>query len=127
MRLRPGDPPDPRFDDAGFRFCFARLVTHYWRHAAWLEDGELERGMARLAGIPGVLIQGGADRGAPVDVPTRLARAWPDGVLEVVEGEGHGRAPGRTERIIAWTDHFARDVRDNSPHGIRRGPREPHP
>ena len=84
------------------------MVTHYWSHAAWVEDGELERGMTRLAGIPGVLIQGGADRGAPVDVPTRLARSWPDGVLEVVEGDGHGRAPGRTERVIASTDRFAR-------------------
>ena len=104
-------------------FCFARLVTHYWRHAAWLEDGELERGMARLAGIPGMLIQGGADRGgARRRAETRLARSWPDGVLEVVEGEGHGRAPGRTERIIAWTDPTPRGRRRTSTPRGRAGP-----
>jgi proline iminopeptidase len=26
--------------------CFARLVTHYWRHAAWRSEGELLAGGA---------------------------------------------------------------------------------
>jgi proline iminopeptidase len=26
--------PSDRYDDPDFRLCFARLVTHYWRHAA---------------------------------------------------------------------------------------------
>ncbi|MEX2655399.1 MAG: alpha/beta fold hydrolase, partial [Acidimicrobiia bacterium] len=32
VSLDPGFTPNPRFDDAGFRLRFARLVTHYWRH-----------------------------------------------------------------------------------------------
>ncbi len=32
--------------------AFARLVTHYWHHVAWLEDGALLRDAERLAGIP---------------------------------------------------------------------------
>jgi hypothetical protein len=32
--------------------CFARLVTHYWRHAACLRDGILLRQAAKPAGIP---------------------------------------------------------------------------
>ena len=34
---------DTRYDDPVFRMTFARLVTHYWRHAAWLEEGALIR------------------------------------------------------------------------------------
>jgi proline iminopeptidase len=34
VRTRADHPRDPRYDDAAFRMCFARLVTHYWRHAA---------------------------------------------------------------------------------------------
>src|SRR5690606_4536939 len=50
------DPPNPRYADERFRMAFARIVTHYFRHRAWLEDGQLIRDAGRLAGIPGVLI-----------------------------------------------------------------------
>ncbi len=33
----------PRFADPGFRMAFARIVTHYVRHDAWIEDGSLIR------------------------------------------------------------------------------------
>jgi proline iminopeptidase len=69
----PGTPPDPRYDDPVFRLCFARLVTHYWRHAAWLEDGALLRDVDKLTGIPGVLIHGRRDLSAPLDIPWMLA------------------------------------------------------
>ena len=48
--------------------CFARLVTHYWANAAFLDDGELLRDATRLAGIPGVLITGKLDISGPPDV-----------------------------------------------------------
>ena len=53
--------PDPRWDDERFRLAFARLVTHYFSHAAWLEEDELLRNAAHLAGIPGVLVHGRLD------------------------------------------------------------------
>ena len=53
VTLHPGDEPHPRYERAAFRLGFARLVTHYWRHNAWLDDGALLRGAGRLAGIPG--------------------------------------------------------------------------
>ena len=50
-----GGRADPRYDDPRFRLGFARLVTHYFSHAARLEDDQLLSGAARLAGVPGVL------------------------------------------------------------------------
>jgi proline iminopeptidase len=35
--------------DPRFLLCFVRLVTHYWRRAAWLEDERLPRGAGELA------------------------------------------------------------------------------
>lgn len=35
INLGPEPKPNPRYADPRFRMCFARLVTHYWRHAAW--------------------------------------------------------------------------------------------
>ena len=58
VALQADDAPNPRYEQPVFRLAFARLVTHYWRHHAWLEDGILVRDAHRLSGIPGVLILG---------------------------------------------------------------------
>jgi proline iminopeptidase len=101
----------PRYDDPAFRMCFARLVTHYWRHAAWLDDGELVRGAAQLAGIPAVLIHGRLDISSPPDVAWELARAWPDAELILVDGAGHGTSDARmAAAVAAATDRFAMRV-----------------
>jgi proline iminopeptidase len=59
------DQHNPRYDDPRFRMAFARIVTHYFHHHAWLEDGILLREAHRLAGIPGVLVHGRLDLGSP--------------------------------------------------------------
>jgi hypothetical protein len=43
VSLAPGHVPNPRFRDPEFRLRFARIVTHYWRHAAFLEEDQLIR------------------------------------------------------------------------------------
>jgi proline iminopeptidase len=107
VRTRPGDPPDPRYDDPVFRLCFARLVTHYWRHAAWLEDGTLLRNIESLTGIPAVLIHGRLDLSSPLDVPWMLAESWDSSELVLVDDAGHGGGPAMTAALIAATDRFA--------------------
>jgi len=102
--------PDPRYGDPAFRMRFARLVAHYWRHAAWLEDGSLLRDAARLAGIPGVLVHGRLDVSGPPDVPWHLAQAWPGCELALVDEAGHGSdEPGMTDALLTATDRFATD------------------
>jgi proline iminopeptidase len=107
VRFRPDQPPDPRYEDPHFRACFARLVTHYWRHAAWLEDDALLRGVERLAHIASVLVHGRLDLSSPLDVPWSLAREWPASELVVVEDEGHTGGPGMTDAVVSATDGFA--------------------
>jgi proline iminopeptidase len=103
-----GHGHDPRYDDPTFRMAFARLVTHYWHHAAWLEDGALLRDAGRLAGIPGVLVHGRLDLSGPVDVAWHMARAWPGSELVVVDDAGHGlRDPGMRAALVGATDRFA--------------------
>ncbi|MBB1260452.1 prolyl aminopeptidase [Streptomyces alkaliterrae] len=98
VSTHPGHQPDPRFTDPHFRMVFARLVTHYWSHAAWLEEDSLLRNANRLAGVPGVLIHGRLDLSSPLDVPWRLSRAWPGSELVIVDNAGHG-GPGFREAI----------------------------
>lgn len=101
-----GPGADPRYTDPVFRMRFARLVTHYWRHAAWLGDDELVRGAARLAGIAGVLVHGRADLSSPPDFARRVHRAWPGSELVLVDGAGHGSDAGMTRAVVTATDRF---------------------
>ncbi len=105
VSLPPGHEPDPRYLDLRFRLAFARLVTHYWQHAAWLEDGALQRDATKLAGIPGILIQGRLDVSGPPDIAWNLAQVWPDAEFVLLDEAGHGS--GMTETLIAATDRFA--------------------
>jgi len=106
VAIRPGQAPDPRYSDPAFRMCFARLVTHYWSHAAFLPDGAVLVGMPELARIPGVLIHGRLDISSPLDIPWRLSRAWPGSRLVVIDDAGHGAGLGTSAALIAATDGF---------------------
>jgi len=100
--------PEPRRLQPDFQMAFARLVTHYFRHNAWLEDGILLRNAGALSGIPGVMVHGRLDFGGPLVTAWELAQAWPDGQLVVVSGAGHSSGdPGMSEAVIAATDRFS--------------------
>lgn len=90
VSLTPGHRPNPQFDDPEFRLCFARLVTHYWRHAAFLDDNQLIRDAARLNGIPGVLIHGRYDVSSPLETPWELSKRWTSSRLHILDDAGHG-------------------------------------
>lgn len=98
----------PRFTDPAFALAFARIVTHYVRHNAWLEDGILLRNAGVLADIPGVLINGRFDFQAPIANAWVLKRMWPYAELVIVDDAGHSAdAAGIMEEIVRATDRFA--------------------
>ncbi|MAU09908.1 MAG: prolyl aminopeptidase [Anaerolineaceae bacterium] len=91
-----------------FQLARARIVTHYFYHKAWLEDGILLKNIGKLAGIPAILIQGRLDLGAPMMTVWEVSQAWPDSELVIVYGAGHSISDtGMAEAIIAATDRFA--------------------
>jgi proline iminopeptidase len=100
-----GVQPSLRYKDSAFRMTFARLVTHYWSHAAWLEEGELVRNADRLVGIPGFMVDGRLDVSGPPDIAWHLARRWPDAQRVLVADAGHGH--GVEGHVVAATDRFA--------------------
>ena len=107
LSLEEGWEPWDRFEDPAFRMQFARLCAHYFRHGAWLAEGELLANAGRLRGIPGVLVHGRLDVGSPPDVPWLLARAWADAELHLVRSGHTGNA--EMERIeLEALDRFAR-------------------
>jgi len=84
--------------------AFARIVTHYVRHNAWLEDGVLLRGVASLTNIAGTLVNGRFDFQAPIGNAWELHRVWPNSEIVIVDNAGHGGSALITEALIRATD-----------------------
>jgi proline iminopeptidase len=107
VSLAPGHRPNPRYHDPEFRLRFARLVTHYWRHAAFLEDDQLLREASRLDGIPGVLIHGRYDVSGPLETAWRLSQRWSTSHLQVIDDAGHGDGDAFLAAIMDALTRFA--------------------
>ncbi|GHH50120.1 prolyl aminopeptidase [Streptomyces candidus] len=89
------------------RISLVRIASHFFAHGAWLEEGALLRDAHRLAGIPGVLLQGRDDMAGPPHTAWELARAWPDAELRIFEGTGHRGSGEMGEAIAAALEGFA--------------------
>jgi len=114
------DPaPDPRYADPGLRYGFARLVTHYFSHAAFQDDDAILGHLDQLHGIPGVLVHGRLDLAGPADTAWRIAQSWRDARLVIVGGAGHAGAPAMNQAVVAATDRFAGSPSSGEPVGDR--------
>jgi proline iminopeptidase len=96
----------PRFAEPDYALAFARIVTRYVCHDAWLGDVDLVAGAAALAATPAILVHGRFDFGAPLANAWKLAQAWAGAELVVVDDAGHGADPGLTEAIVEATRRF---------------------
>lgn len=107
VALTPGHTPNPRYEDPEFRLCFARLVTHYWRHAAFLEENQLIRDAAKLNGIPGVLVHGRQDVSGPLVTAWRLSQRYTTSRLHILDDAGHGGGSAFWPLVLGALNEFA--------------------
>ena len=90
--LDPTAPLPARRADPRFRLDFARLVTHCWSHAGFLDQGAP---LARL----GTLIHRRLDLRGPPATAWRVHQAWPGSRSRIVEGQGHAGGPEVAEAL----------------------------
>jgi len=108
IRLIPSADSAARHADAAFALAFARIENHYFVHRGWLQEGQLIRDAGKLAGIPGVIVQGRYDVCTPVKTAWELHRAWPQADLQLVADAGHAYdEAGILSRLLDATDRFA--------------------
>ncbi|MGH0035703.1 MAG: prolyl aminopeptidase [Myxococcota bacterium] len=97
----------PRYRDPRFALCFSRIVTHYVRHSAWLEDAALVRGLGVIADVAAVLIDGRHDP-QTTETAEELVRQLPRARHVVVEDASHSAANRNiTSELVRATDRFA--------------------
>ncbi len=108
----PSWPPtnelQPRFRDPAYALALARIVTHYVKHNAWLEDGALLRGAGVLAGKPCVMLNGRFDFQAPLGNAWALKRVLPEAELIVIDNAGHALNDAMSQALVDVTDRLGR-------------------
>ena len=65
------------------------MEAHYFRNDCFMKPGQLLADANKLAGIPGLIVQGRYDLLCPPATSRALAAAWPDAEVRFVEGAGH--------------------------------------
>ncbi|MBA0127920.1 prolyl aminopeptidase [Haloechinothrix sp. YIM 98757] len=106
--LVPSPAARAEFADPATAVPFARIALHYFAHRAWLDEGQLIRDAGKLAGVPGVLVQGRYDAVCPPTTAYELYKAWPGCELVLLNGAGHSLwDPGVLTQLAEATDRFA--------------------
>jgi proline iminopeptidase len=109
IRLLPDAANKAKHAGDDYALAFARIENHYFVHAGWLEEGQLIRDAHKLAGIPGVIVQGRYDVATPAKTAWDLHRAWPEADFTLVDDAGHAfNEPGIVSALLAATDRFAK-------------------
>lgn len=75
--------------------------AHYFSQDCFLTDNELLDGAGRLAGIPGIIIQGRYDLLCPPSTSSDLAARWKDAEVRIVENAGHAISDPGVAKAVA--------------------------
>ncbi len=105
MTLTPRASYSPGHGEA--TLALARIETHYFAHDTFLPEGEIFANMHKLAGLPGIVVQGRYDVVTPPTTAYELHRAWEGSKLEIVPDAGHATSePGTVRKLVEATDFF---------------------
>ena len=101
LSLRQDESRVDTFSTPDFALAFARLESHYFANAGFMEyDGQLLKEAHRLKGIPGTIIQGRYDIVTPARTAWELHKAWEDSKLVIVPDAGHSADEPGTEAAM---------------------------
>ncbi len=97
--------------DAGGEYAraFARLENHYFTHKVFLDrDQQIMDRLDRIAGIPGVIVQGRYDMICPPETAYHLANKWKNADLRIIPIAGHALSePGISAELRRVMDEQA--------------------
>ena len=85
----------------------ARIEAHYVTHDIFMPENALLANIARIRGLPGVIVQGRYDAVCPIVTADDLHRAWPEAHYTIVPDAGHSAwEPGICAELVRATERF---------------------
>ncbi|GGD52014.1 prolyl aminopeptidase [Erythrobacter arachoides] len=106
--LLPNEELLSSFADPAKAVPFARICAKFFLADFFLEEAQLLRDAGKLAGIPGIIVQGRHDICCPPVSAWDVKKAWPEVDLRIVHDAGHSAGePGIIDGLVRATDQFA--------------------
>ena len=106
--LLPNEDLLESFGDPAKAVPFARICAKFFLEDFFLDENELLANVDKLAGIPGIIIQGRHDICTPPGAAWALKKAWPEAELWIVHDAGHSASePGIVDGLVRATDKLA--------------------
>ena len=80
---------------------FARICAKFFLDDFYLEESQLLKNVEKLAGIPGIIVQGRHDICCPPTSAWALKKAWPEAELWIIHDAGHAASePGIIDGLV---------------------------
>ena len=106
--LLPNEELLDSFGDPAKAVPFARICAKFFLENFFLEGNELLNNVDKLAGIPGIIVQGRHDICTPPGAAWALKKAWPEAEFWIVHDAGHSAGePGIIDGLVRATDRLA--------------------
>ncbi len=110
--LRPSPETVAYFAGDVVALGLARIEAHYFKHDIFLPPNALLENVARVRGIPAVIVQGRYDAVCPIVTADDLHQAWPEAEYIVVADAGHAAwEPGICAELVKATERYKRLAR----------------
>ncbi|KAF2099295.1 proline iminopeptidase [Rhizodiscina lignyota] len=99
-----------KLDDEVWVLAHSRIEAHYFKHGAWIEDGQLLKteNIDKIRHIPTTIVQGRYDMVCTPRTAYDLHKAWPESTLIWIPDAGHSaEEPGTKKTLIEICDQYA--------------------
>lgn len=105
--LEPQAQAIEEFESDAVSLGIGRLEAHYMLNAAFMEEDQLIKNIAKISHLPAVIVQGRYDVICPPVSAYRLHQAWPAAKYHVIGDAGHAAMePGIAAELVRATEQF---------------------
>jgi proline iminopeptidase len=87
--LHPNQTVVDRFSHPHVAISLARIECHYFVNQAFLRPDQILQDVAKLSGIPGIIVHGRYDMVCPLDNAVALNECWEGSELSIIRDAGH--------------------------------------
>jgi len=110
--LQPNKSVLSSFTEPHTAMSLARIECHYFMNNSFLKDNQILDNIAKIADIPGTIVQGRYDMVCPMESAFELYEAWPSVELDIIAEAGHSAAErGIVDALVRATINYCEKFR----------------